>query len=186
MGWEFLVRKINGEQDLDDARSSTNAAGQKVWFYTDCPEADRTDRETHPSTNLEDDNGDQADNGANDSSVDNAGDQADDKAGGNTDDQASDKTSNNDDDITDSNTDDGQNVDLVNVCFEVTRTNSPNSQTVHPQKLLLHKGLVETGLEMFDNDNPKTTCIEVWPHVMPRITFSSSDGVSFEFERYYK
>ena len=147
---------------------------QKAWFYTECPEDDRTNRETKPEPQSVDDAGNQPVENVADNTEDQAGDQVDDETSDNTEEA---------EEITNANTDDNQNFDLVNVCFEVTRTNAANSQTVRPEKLLLHKGLVETGLEMFDNDNPKTTCIEVWPHVMPRITYSSSDGVSFKFER---
>ena len=134
---------------------------QKVWFYTDCPEADRTTEETALATDAENDTGNQVRDQANDG-ADQAGDQNDDQAG--------EKASVNV----------GDNVeDLVNVCFEVTRTDAKDSQTREPNKLLLHKGLTETGEQIFDNDNTKITCVDVKPHVMPRITYSSWDGVSF-------
>lgn len=139
---------------------------QKAWFYTDCPEADQTNRDTEPETESEDD----ADN----QPVENVAD--------NTEDQAGDKTSDNEEeagDITNADTDDNQNVDLVNVCFEVTRTNAEDSGTTQPERLLLHKGLDNAGQQMFDNSCPKTTCVEVRPYIMPRIAYSSSDGVSF-------
>ena len=130
---------------------------QKVWFYTDCPEADRTTEETELATDAEIDTGDQAGDQANDG-ADQTGDQAGDKTSANV----------------------GDNVeDLVNVCFEVTRTDAKDSHTREPNKLLLHKGLTETGEQIFDNDNTKITCVDVKPHVMPRITYSSWDGVSF-------
>ena len=70
------------------------------------------------------------------------------------------------------------NVEMVKVCFEVTRTNAEDSETSKPETLLLHKGLDETGIEMFDNQKTKTTCVDIKPYSMPRITFASNDGVS--------
>ena len=151
------MRQIAGEQDLEDAD------GQKVWIYSDCPEADRTTRETDLATDAENDTGNQV------------GDQADDEA-----DQAGDQVNDQAGDITSVNVDDNENNDLVHVCFEVTRTDAEDSWTAHPGKLVLYKGLADTGQKMFDNDNSKTTCVDVRPHVMPRITFSSADGVSFQ------
>ena len=88
------------------------------------------------------------------------GDQADDNSGAQVDEIAND------------------NVELVKVCFEVTRTNAEDSATVKPEMLLLHKGLDETGKEMFDNDITKITCVDIRPYAMPRITYASNDGVS--------
>ena len=86
------------------------------------------------------------------------------------------------DDLADSNSgtqvDENDNVELVKVCFEVTRTNAEDSATVKPEMLLLHKGLDETGKEMFDNDKTKITCVDIRPYAMPRITYASNDGVS--------
>ena len=151
------MRQIAGEQDLEDAD------GQKVWIYSDCPEADRTTRETELATDVENENGNQVSDQASDE-ADQTGDQVDDEAG----------------DKTTVDVGDNENDDLVNVCFEVTRTDAKDSYTTHPEKLLLFKGLADTGQQMFENDNSKTTCVDVRPHVMPRITFSSADGVSFQ------
>ena len=151
------MRQIAGEQDLEDAD------GQKVWIYSDCPEADRTTRETELATDVENDTGNQVGDQASDG-ADQTGDQVDDEAG----------------DKTGVNVDDNETDDLVNVCFEVARTDARDSSTTHPEKLLLYKGLADTGQQMFENDNSKTTCVDVRPHVMPRITFSSADGVSFQ------
>ena len=83
-------------------------------------------------------------------------------------------------DGTEDDEDETEDSTMVEVCFDVEKTEVYGAETDKPEKLKLYKGLHNNPAEiLLDDLNPKTTCSNVRPYGWFRVTFDHNDGVIY-------
>ena len=74
-------------------------------------------------------------------------------------------------------------VPVIEICFDVEKTEVYGAETSKPEKLKLYNGLHNNYARLLLDDlNPKTTCGSVRPYGWFRVTFDHDDGVSKNFK----